>query len=246
MYCSVHDLKEFYNSKLGCVVQRVLQERIGEFWPDLHGLRIVGIGYAIPYLLGISTDSERVISMMPALQGVHAWPQEGKNLVCMSEEGELPLETNSVDRVLLIHNLEFAELIKPNLQEVWRILKSNGRLLVVVPNRTGLWTRADWSPFGQGTPYSASQLEYYLYDNLFVHERTEEALFMPPARFSLALKSADIFERIGRKISPFIAGVHMVEVSKQLYAMPRNGEGSKIHARDRVFVPKPVPQNYKT
>ncbi len=232
------------------MVRRVLQARIREFWPDVHGLRVVGGGYSTPYLRGFIEGSERVIGMMPAGQGAHAWPQgsgeDGRNLVCLSEEGELPLETNSVDRVLLIHSLEFSELLQPSLQEIWRVLKSNGRLLVIVPNRTGFWARTDWSPFGQGTPYSAHQLQYYLHDNLFVHERTEEALFMPPVKFTLALKFAGAFERMGRTFLPFVAGVHMVEASKQLYARPDKGAGSKARVRGRVFAPKPAVQNYKS
>ncbi len=245
MYRSVYDLKSFYNGKIGRVVRRVLQERIRDIWPDVHGLRVLGGGYASPYLRSFMAEAERVIGVMPAGQGAHDWPQDGKNLVCLAEEGELPIESNSIDRVVLIHSLEFAELLQPALQEVWRVLKSSGRVLVVVPNRGGLWSRADWSPFGQGTPYSASQIHYFLHDNLFVHERTEEALFMPPLRFGGVLKFASVFERLGRYV-PFMAGVHIVEASKQLYARADKGSGSKLRVRGRGFMPRPAPQNFYT
>ena len=249
MYRSVYDLKAFYNSKIGRVVRRILQERIRDIWPDLHGMRLIGGGYAVPYLRVFTEEAERIIGVMPAGQGAHSWlsegPHQGRNLVCLSEEGELPIENNSVDRVLLVHSLEFSEFLQPSLQEVWRVLKSNGRLMVIVPNRTGLWARADWSPFGQGTPYSASQLHYYLHDNLFVHERTEEALFMPPLKYAPVLKSAGLFERFGRYI-PFVAGVHIVEASKQLYARADKGSGSRVTVRGRDFIPRPVPQNFRS
>ena len=246
MYHSVYDLKAFYNSKIGRVVRRVLQERIRSFWPDIHGLRVVGCGYATPYLRIFKEEAERTIAMMPAAQGAHDWPQDGKNLVCLTEEAELPLETSSVDRMLLIHDLEFSELLRPSLEEVWRVLKPNGRLLVIVPNRGGLWAHADWSPFGQGTPYSAAQICHYLRDNLFVHERTEEALFMPPVKFSLILKSSGLFERVGKTAFPFLAGVHMVEASKQLYAKANRGTRARVTARTRGFVPRPVPEGFKS
>ncbi len=244
MYSSVYDLKSFYNGKPGRIVRRVLQGRIREFWPDASGLRVLGCGYAVPYLRGFMEKSERVFALSMAGQGAHHWPQGGKdeekNLTALSEESELPVETASIDRVLMIHHLEFSEFLQPCLAEIWRVLKSNGRLLVIVPNRTGFWAHADWSPFGQGTPYTAAQINHYLKDNMFVHERTEEALFMPPVRYSLVLKSAGLFEQIGSYL-PFGAGVHMIEASKQLYAGVDKGSGSRVYVRGRgILVPKPV------
>ncbi len=233
MYSSAYDFKAFYNRKIGRIVRRIMQERIGEFWPDVHGLRVMGYGYPTPYLRAFMASAERVFAVMPAGQGAHSWPHDGKNLVSVSEETEIPLESESVDRILMVHALEFSELMQPNLKEIYRILKPNGRLLVIVPNRTGLWSRAEWSPMGQGTPYSASQINFYLKDNLFVHERTEEALFMPPYKLSMLMKSAGWFEYLGKTFMPFAAGVHMVEVSKQVYARPIDGGGSKVRVRGR-------------
>jgi SAM-dependent methyltransferase len=245
MYNSVYDLKAFYNSKTGRVIRRVLQTRIREFWPDVKGLDVLGCGYSVPYLRGFQDDgASRVFAVMPARQGVHHWPPDGKNLACLAEDTELPIETASVDRIILIHHLEFTELPPSALGEIWRVMKANGRVLAIVPNRTGFWSRAVWSPFGHGTPYTATQLVQALHENLFVHERTEEALFMPPLRYSPALKSAGFFETTGRSFFPFIAGVHMIEASKQLYARAGDG-GAKVRVRGRGLLgvkPLPVPQ----
>ncbi|MCB1721284.1 MAG: methyltransferase domain-containing protein [Rhodospirillales bacterium] len=245
MYESVYDFKTFYNTRIGRIVRRVLQERIREIWPDVHGLSLMGIGYATPYLRIFREEAERVFAIMPAGQGAHDWPHEGPNCVALAEQAELPIETNSVDRILMVHNLEFTEFPKPALQEIWRVLKSNGRLLVVTPNRAGLWARTEHSPFGHGTPYSLTQLTHALRDNLFVHETTEEALFVPPLKYSTLLKSAGFFERYGRSILPVVAGVHIVEASKQIYASVDRGSGSTVRIRGRgVFMPKPVPNNF--
>lgn len=241
MFASAYDLKSFYNTREGRVVRRVLSGRICDIWPDLHGLRVMGCGYALPYLRSVSAGAERVFCMMPQYMEAHTWSVDTKNQVCLSGEAEMPIETASIDRVLMVHDLEFSESFDERLQEVWRVMKSSGRLLVVVPNRTGLWTHADWSPLGHGRPFSSSQILQAMRENSFVHEQNEEALFMPPIRHPLALKSAGFFERYARYVLPFVAGVHIIEVSKQLYARAQPGPGSKVPVRGRpVIAPKPV------
>jgi len=47
-------------------------------------------------------EAERVITVMPAMQGVLPWPPEGPNVVALADEGELPFDDSSIDRVLLI------------------------------------------------------------------------------------------------------------------------------------------------
>lgn len=229
MYPSAYDLKGFYNTLSGRIVRKVLRERILEFWPEdqVRDLRVIGMGYAIPYLRPYLPQAERVISLMPPGQGAHHWPPDGRNHVCLASDGDLPLETNSVDRLMMVHALEFSGFHQPLFEEIWRVLKSNGRLLIIVPNRMGLWARADWSPFGQGTPFSASQVEDFLRDNLFTHERTEKALFVPPFRRELFLRGAAYLESVGRVLLPALGGVHIVEASKQLYA----GTGKLARAR---------------
>ena len=243
MYGSVYDLKAFYNSREGRVIRRLIQTRIAEFWPDAKNLNLMGSGYATPFMRKLGEGAQRLQIVMPASKGAHHWPPEGRNLVCMSHSTSLPIESNSIDRVLMVHDLEFAEYPQEKLQEVWRVLKSNGRWLLIVPNRAGFWARTDWSPFGHGAPYSLGQLHAFLRENLFVQERSQEALFMPPIKAGFILKSAGAFERLGQ-ILPIGAGVHMVEASKQLYARATPSSGSKVLSGARL-IPKPAVSPYQ-
>lgn len=238
MQTTVYDLKAFYDSKVGRIVRRIISERMSEFWPSAEGMRIMGYGYATPYLRKYMDDCERAFSVMPRLQGAHHWPRQTgeKNLVALSDEDALPLETESIDRILMVHALEYEKNIHPNLNEIWRVLKSNGRVLFIVPNRSGFWAHSEWSPFGQGTPFSVSQICHYLKEHKFIHERTEEALFMPPVKSSMLMKSAGMIEDMGKVFLPFAAGVHMVEVSKQLYASNNRGGGSKVGVMEGVVM----------
>ncbi len=251
MQSVIHDFRKFYSSDIGLIAKDIISLRIREFWPDLRGLRVGGFGYAAPYLDVFCCDKpERVCAMMPVALGIASWPVGDKNSSFLCEEGRVPLENASVDRILLMHYLENCADINAALREVWRVLKPNGRLLVVVPNRMGAWAHAEWSPFGQGTPYTISQLCSVLQASQFIHENHKGGLFMLPIPDSpVMMKASRVIERMGNTFLPFVAGVHIVEFSKQIYARAdQGGSGSAVVTKTKQMLgakPAVAPQNFK-
>lgn len=236
MQTDVVDLRDFYESSLGQVARRMIRRRIREIWPSVSGLSVLGIGFSTPYMRPFRDEAERLIAVMPATQGVVFWPPEGPGMVTLADEAELPLPDMSVDRVLMIHSVEFSEQLRPMMREAWRVLAGGGRLLAVVPNRRGIWARADRTPFGQGSPYSPSQLKQMLRETMFVPERTDRALFIPPLQSRFLLTSAPAWEQLGERWFKALAGVTMVEASKQIYATVAR---KPAPARRRLLVPLP-------
>jgi len=241
MYTKAIDLKEFYDTVQGRVVQRVIRHHIRRFWPDVKGQRVLGIGYAAPYLRAFIGEAERVACLMPMQQGAIFWPAEGKGLAAVCDEAELPIETNSVDRLLVIHALSSAESIDAILSEAWRVLAGQGRLVMVVPNRSGIWARMDNTPFGHGTPYSLGQIRHFLKEYMFVPEHAERALFFPPTSSRLTLATAAVWEKIGQMLFNAFGGVNIVEASKQLYAGTPVGAPATAARRRFLTAPKQVP-----
>lgn len=236
MPSDVVDLRDFYRTGLGQVARRMIRTAIRTVWPDLRGMRLLGIGYPIPFLPAISADTERTVAVMPAPLGVLGWSPEGRNLVTLADEGELPFADYSIDRILLVHALETTEQVGPMLKEIWRVLAGGGRLLVVAPNRRGIWARLDLTPFGSGQPYTMSQLSRLLRDEQFTPVGSATALFVPPARKRMILRSAAAWERLGRRWSPTFAGVVLVEATKQIYAKPTLARAPR---RRLVYAPAP-------
>jgi SAM-dependent methyltransferase len=239
MWHDVVDLREFYETRRGQVARHMVRRAVRSVWPDVRGQRVLGFGFATPYLRQFRSEAERVLAFMPASQGVMHWPPEGPGLVSLVEETELPLPDYSVDRVLLVHGLENTETLRGLLREIWRVLTGDGRLLVVVPNRRGIWARSDRTPLGWGHPYSAAQLSRVLLDNMFIPTRTERALYVPPIANFTFLRSAPAWERMGARFFPTFAGVVMIESGKQLYA------GTMTPAKQRKLrrpVVVPLPQ----
>jgi len=235
MASDVVDLRDFYRTPLGQVARRMIRQALRRMWPDLQGMRLLGIGYPAPFLTAISPETERTLVMMPASLGVLAWPSDSANLALLANEDELPFADFSMDRVLLIHALETSEQAGPLLKEAWRVLAGGGRLLVVVPNRRGIWARLDRTPFGSGRPYTLSQLSQLMRDELFTPVATGAALFVPPSRSRMVLRSARAWERLGARWFPTFAGVVMVEATKQIYAKP-----AAARAPRRRFVYRPA------
>lgn len=238
MYTDIVDLREFYESSLGQAAQRMIRRRVRQIWPNVRGQIVLGVGYATPYLGPFREEAERVFAIMPASQGVTFWPREGPGLVALGDEADLPLGDMSVDRVLLVHGLEGTEQLRPMMREIWRVLAGGGRVLVVVPNRRGLWARADWTPFGHGFPYSTSQLKQVLRDAMFVPERSGHALFIPPLRSRFLLKTAPAWEEVGEHWFKAFAGVTMIEASKQIFAGVSR-KAQKEPTKRRLIVPLP-------
>ena len=218
MGADAHSAISFYGSARGGVACRLLRRKLLQIWPDLTRQDVLGLGFASPYLRAWRGQAARCIAASPSHTSPARWPQIAPNLACAVEEHVLPFPDLSFDRVLLVHGLEVAESPRAMLREVWRVLKDDGRLLVVTPNRIGLWAQVESTPFGHGQPYSSGQIGRLLTAQMFRVERREFALYLPPSRLRLVLRSARVWEQAGHAVVPHLGGVTITEAIKDAYA----------------------------
>lgn len=218
MQLDVSDLQEFYATALGQVVRRLLTHRIRARWRTVSGATVIGLGFPSPYLGSFRGEVRRIGALMPHNQGAVVWPRNGRTLSVLVEDERLPLPDGSVDRLLGVHCLEVTERGRPLLREMWRVLAPEGRLMLIVPNRRGVWARLDKTPFGHGRPYSRRQLESLLVDALLTPFDWGGALFVPPIDRRMLLRSAAAWERMGASLSPAFSGVIIVEARKEVVA----------------------------
>lgn len=218
MHLDVQDLRNFYyRSTLGRAAQASVRGKMLQLWPEAHGQTVVGFGFAVPLLRPYLKDARRVMALMPGPQGVMPWPAGLPNVSVLSEETLWPVETGHVDKLIVMHGLETSERATQVLEECWRVLGPGGKALFVVPNRAGLWSRSDRTPFGYGRPYTLGQLESQLKQHQFLPERHGAALYQPPSERRFWLKSGALCEKIGSRVPSVVAGgVLVVEVSKRV------------------------------
>src|SRR5271154_2535786 len=109
-------------------------------------------------------------------------------------------------------------------------------MIAIVPSRRGVWARTDSTPYGQGLPYSKTQLRDLLHRAEFSPIFWGEALYAPPVARPFVIRSAAAIERVGAAFALPFAGVYIVEAIKQVYRPHR----VRAVARTRLTPLKPV------
>lgn len=242
MHLDVQNLRDFYyRSPLGRAAQKVIRTQVVRFWPDAKGQTVAGYGFAVPLLRPYLAGARRVIGLMPAPQGVMAWPAGMPNVSVLCEETFWPLETGRVDRLILMHGLETSERPSDLLYEAYRVLGPGGKALFILPNRSGLWARSDRTPFGFGRPYSYSQLEAQLKSHDFVLEDYASVLYQPPSSRRFWMKTASFWERTGRSVPAIMAGGVLMVVAIKRHPPARRGLGERARVLNPLEVLAPSP-----
>ncbi|MEO1282894.1 MAG: class I SAM-dependent methyltransferase [Pseudomonadota bacterium] len=244
MHSDVADLRDFYATPLGQVSRRLISRPIRKAWQGRSMETVIGLGFAAPYLGAFKADARRLGAMMPTRQGALVWPTKGPKQSVLADEEDLPLADNSVDALLVVHGLEMADRPQQMLREIWRVLAPEGQVIIVVPNRRGIWARTDSTPFGFGRPYSRGQLEQLLIDAMLLPKNWDYALYMPPLARNVFVRSSVAWERIGHRFASGFSGVLIVEASKEMSAPA--GKLQRVRAMPDLLpvgklVPRPKP-----
>ena len=243
MHLDVTELRDFYyRSALGRAAQRVVREELLKIWPEAKGQAVAGYGFAVPLLRPYLPEARRVIALMPGPQGVMPWPAGQPNVSLLCEETLWPISTGFIDKLVVMHGLETSEQPAALLEECWRVLGPGGRAVFVVPNRAGLWSRSDDTPFGFGRPYTMGQLETVLRRHRFVIERGLSTLYQPPSVRKVWRRVGGMMEAAGRHLPVLAAGgVLMVEVAKQVAQPTRPGLAEAVRRPIRAMEGIPAP-----
>ncbi|HEY0302902.1 MAG TPA: methyltransferase domain-containing protein [Rhizomicrobium sp.] len=216
MQLDAADLADFYEGPLGLLTRRIVTRQLRAMWPSAKGARLLGYGFAVPYLRQFQAEVERVVAVMPAQQGVVAWPA-ALPLTALSDEAALPFPDAFFDRILVVHGLEGADATRPLLRQLWRVLAPEGRLLLVAPNRASLWAQLERSPFAVGRPFSRGELDRLLRGALFEPLAWGRALYVPPFHGRRLVRTGTGWDRLLRRLFPGLSGVHVVEAGKTFY-----------------------------
>lgn len=240
MAVDILDLAAFYTTPLGRSVAARLSARVAQIWPQAAAgdELVLGYGYAPPLAETLWPAADWHF-LMPQQQGVMA-AQAGDKPAILTRETGWPVRDDSVNRLLFLHGLEAANHLELVLDEAWRVLRPNGRALLIVPNRRGLWVRGDKTPFGAGRPFSGRQLRVSLQRTGFVPGLMQTALFLPPYMPTGIQRSLRFIETMAGFVTPRLGGVWLVEAVKQVPAPLSVQRARKARARRVLGMPRPA------
>lgn len=211
------ELSGWFSTSLGSRLLDAEHELMGEWSTSLFGYQLLEIGLFdsdLSYLQRCAIKNKVHISPVAA--------HPGGQIQVRSLPEQLPVATDYVDAVVLLHTLDFAADPRQVLREVERVLIPEGRLIVCGFNPFSLWGARRWLPgAGKRLPWKGEFISYArLQDWLsllgFDVERTATRMFRPPLQHHQLLGKLDKLESLGQKWLPWLAGIYVVQAVKRV------------------------------
>lgn len=201
-------LRTFYAGRDGWRAARIVAGIVAPTVRREANTRFLAMGYPRPLLAGLSPDRfERAVMLSSCGVPQRHWPPRGANCAVAGYADDLPFSGAMFDQVLMVHALEHGDP-RAILHEAERVLAPAGDLILIAPNRAGLWTHFETTPFGLGRPFGRGELRRLLRDSGFEPISWKTALVAPPVA---GLRWMDGL--LGRAV-PRLGGIHFVLARK--------------------------------
>jgi len=137
--------------------RRILSRLFDELMDGSHRPRILDVGCGTGGTMGLLEQYGDVTGVDVAPKAMKYCREQGRSRLCLADGGHLPFAEGSFDLVTALDLLEHLEHEEVGLWEMWRVLKNEGRLVVVVPAFALLWS--DFDKFsGHYRRYTSRQL----------------------------------------------------------------------------------------
>jgi len=199
---------QFYDTALGRAVDELEKDLLYEL-AELHpGEQVLEVGAGTGHFaFDLAARGMAVVGAdlsWPMLQGAHAKRAAGAPLPLVQADAAcLPLSPARFDLVLSVTALEFVARPEQMLQEMWRMLRPGGRLVVATLNARGPWAEArareaaqQETPFAHGHFFTAEELVAML--GIFGPVAWNSSVFIGPD--GKGLEAARLLEETGRRL----------------------------------------------
>lgn len=209
-------LRNWYRTPVGRLLEQAERQALAQRMDRLSGAALLQLGgfYERPRL-SANTGRQWL-----------AEPPDSGPVDCRLEFERLPLQSNSIDIMVLLHVLEFSAEPQAVLREAERVLASEGHLLVLGFNPWSSWgvTRA-WRGHAKaegpwrGRYLSPGRARDWLTLLGLEVEHTDYLYFRPPWNSSLAQERLQPLERLGPRCLPWLGGVYLTVARKRVAAV---------------------------
>ncbi len=210
-------LVHWFAGPIGMSLQALESHRLRDILPAFAGTFAVQIGrVGVHDLLESSPTAVHVLVDPDARDGnaaVRALPEE------------LPLDTRSVQVVLLAHTLDMSMQPHQALREAERVLAPEGHVIILGFNRASLWglacllRRRDRPPWCGAAAIGLSRLKDWLSLLDFELVRGSMLYYRPPVRHAYLRDRLFFLEHIGDRWWPLGAAVYLIVARKRAPGM---------------------------
>jgi SAM-dependent methyltransferase len=209
-------LDAWYRSTLGSELVEQEVQCLERMLRDTFGYYLLQVGGGTGFSEAIRTSRIRQRVYLPST----AVPKSGGYQV-VAAPNRLPIAADSVDTVVLLHTLEFADDARQVLREAERILIPEGRVVVFGFNALSMWGAWRLARRGQGrvpwcgkflTPFRIGDWLSLLGFDVEAHEMM---MFRPPWRRAL-LQQLSFLDTMGRRFWPALGGVYAIKAVKRV------------------------------
>ncbi len=208
----------------GQYVMRWEGELLGETVSDMFGYYALQLG--LPALDALASNRMPHRIRVATRAGHRVDGGAGPDLLVSGYE-ELPFDSQSVDLVVLPHQLEFSADPHQVLREVDRVLRPEGRLVVIGLNPLSLWglrqsvLRGPFERFlpTEGQLIGVPRLRDWMKLLSFEIDSTRYGCYVPPCRTQKWLDRTRFLDRAGDRWWPICGAVYMVSAVKRVRAM---------------------------
>jgi SAM-dependent methyltransferase len=209
------DLDDWLTGPLGSLLLGQEQQIVAQALECAFGLHCLQVGCwggADAFLACARTRRAALVSARPV-----------PGCALLAEPDALPLQSDSVDVMLLPHTLEFAPEPHEVLREAARVLTGEGELVVLGFEPFGAWALRNaftrGCPPGLARTIPAARLADWLKLVGFEVAAPARYLYAPPLAGRLATRTRGFLERAGRQAWPRLSGAYLLHARKRVHSV---------------------------
>lgn len=215
----------WYETPLGQWVDRYEKKAVDSLLPPLAGLKVLDAGCGTGnFSLALARQGASLVGMdrSAAMLALARGKACNLGLDIHWVQGDLlhlPLSSGSVDGVVSILALEFIPCRATAFQELTRVLRPGGFLVVAILNRYSLWTlerlitSSAWRKVKFLRPRDLTGLVEQT--GAFDHLRWRRAVYLPPIHQPWVVRRAPAWERLGSRLVPGCAAFFALAARKK-------------------------------